>query len=254
MSTEHRRTCLVTGSASGIGAATAELLVADGWRVVGIDLVDHAPEGTEIVIGDAADPDLLTQAIGHATAGAHGLDGLVCAAGIPPGGAWDDAERWAQILRVDLTAAYEASRLAMPALTAARGSIVFIGSIAGAAEGSRAPGYAAAKAGLEGLARSLALVGGPGGVRVNVVAAGPIDTPFDPPAFPPDARPDVPLGRMGTPAEVARVVRFLLSDDASYVTGAAWRVDGGRTVLSPASAARQAIRDRPADGASRRGS
>ena len=77
---------------------------------------------------------------------------------------------------------------------------MLIGSIAGGAEGSsRSPAYAAAKAGLEGLGRSFAVIGGPVGVRVNVVAPGAVNTPFDPPAFPADARPDVPLGRMAAP-------------------------------------------------------
>ncbi len=74
-------------------------------------------------------------------------------------------------------------------------------------------------------------------MRVNVVAPGAIDTPFDPAAFPPDARPDVPLGRMGTADEVAAVVALLLSADGAYVSGATWRVDGGRTALSPTTAA-----------------
>lgn len=234
-------TCLITGVASGIGAATAELLVADGWRVVGIDLADDAPAGVDLFSGDAADPTVIGQALQFGLGDGARLTGLVCAAGRPPTGRWDDRSHWAEVIHVDLTAPYEALRLAMPALSASRGAAVLIGSIVGAAEGSsRSPAYAAAKAGLEGLARSFAVIGGPNGVRVNVVAPGPIDTPFDVAAFPADRRPDVPLGRMGTAAEVAGVVRYLLSAEATYVTGAVWRVDGGRSVLSPASAAHRA--------------
>lgn len=123
------------------------------------------------------------------------------------------------------------------ALAAAKGSAVLVGSIVGSVEGSvRSPAYAAAKAGLAGLSRSMALVGAPQGVRVNLVEPGPIDTGFDPPRFPPNDRPDVPLGRMGTADEVAGAIVYLLGPDATYVTGAVLRVDGGRTLAAPAGA------------------
>jgi NAD(P)-dependent dehydrogenase (short-subunit alcohol dehydrogenase family) len=115
-----------------------------------------------------------------------------------------------------------------------------VGSIVWPVEGSsRSPAYAAAKSGLEGLSRSLALIGARDGVRVNVVEPGAIDTPLDPPRFPPSDRPDVPLGRMGTADEVAAAICFLLDDDASYVTGSILRVDGGRSIATPAAAIRR---------------
>ena len=231
------RCAIVTGAASGIGAATVERLVADGWRVIGIDRVARAPEGSELLVGDAADASLVASALERC---GGRLDGLVCSAGIPPSGPWDSREHWDETLRVNLTAPYEALRSCLPALAAAKGSAVLVGSIVGAAEGSsRSPGYAAAKAGLEGLARSMAIIAAPHGVRVNVVAPGPIDTPFDERLMPADRRRDVPLGRMGRATEVAAVISFLLGTEASFVTGATWRVDGGRTVLSSADVLRK---------------
>lgn len=221
--------------------ATAARLHAEGWRVTTLSRRMRAPEGTQGMAGDAADPTDLARAVELAAGPDGRLDGLVCAAGLPPSGPWDDPAHWDEVMRVDLTAAWQASRLAWPALSAGQGAVVFVGSIVGSAEGSeRSPAYAAAKAGLEGLARSLALLGADAGIRVNVLAPGAIDTPFDVALFPPHARPDVPLGRMGTPEEVAAVAAFLLSSAASYVNGAVWRVDGGRTVLSPTSAASRA--------------
>lgn len=235
------RRALVTGASSGIGRAVAERLLAEGWRVTVLVRRAEAPVGADVVVGDIRDAADVTRAIERATAKHGCLDALVCAAGVPPSGPWDDPGHWADVIAVDLTAPFEAARLAWPALIAGKGSVVLVGSIVGAAEGSgRSPAYAAAKAGLEGLVRSLAVIGGPVGVRVNVVAPGAIDTPFDAPAFPASARPDVPLGRMGTAEEVAAVVGMLLAPDAAYVTGAVWRVDGGRTALSPTAAALRA--------------
>jgi NAD(P)-dependent dehydrogenase (short-subunit alcohol dehydrogenase family) len=234
--TDSPRTAIVTGAAAGIGRATASRLVAAGWRVVGIDRTDAAPDGVELVVGDCGETSVLEAALSHI---GGSLDAVVCSAGIPPTGPWESREHWDEVIRVDLTAAYEALRVCWPALVAGRGSAVLVGSIVGAVEGSlRSPAYAAAKAGLEGLARSMAVIGGPDGVRVNVVAPGAIATDFDERLLPADHRTDVPLGRMGTPEEVAAVIGFLAGADATYVTGEIWTVDGGRTVLSTADAAR----------------
>lgn len=225
------RRAIVTGAASGIGRATAERLARDGWLVVGIDLNESTSEGVAGVVGDASDPDVLDLALDHV---GGRLDGLVCAAGLPPNDVWDDDAAWVELLRVDLDGPYQQVRACMPALVVAGGSAVLVGSIVGSVEGSaRSPGYAAAKSGLEGLVRSLALIGAPHGVRANLVAPGAIDTPFDPPRFPANDRPDVPLGRMGAADEVAGAICYLLGPDASYVTGAVLRVDGGRSIAPP---------------------
>ena len=243
MSERDTRRCLITGGSSGIGFATAARLADEGWAVTSLSRRELAPSGVTPVAGDAASETDLGRALGEAAPDGR-LDGLVCSAGVPPSGPWDDPEHWEQVLRVDLTAAYQAVRLAWPALRAASGAVVLLGSIVGSGEGSsRSPAYAAAKAGIEGLGRSLALIGAREGVRVNVLAPGAFDTPFDEQLFPPAARPDIPLGRMGAPGEAAGIISFLLSDEASYVSGSVWRVDGGRTAFSPASSAGKAAPD-----------
>src|SRR4051812_13676234 len=98
-----QRTAIVTGAASGIGRATAERLVNDGWLVVGIDLSDDMPPSVQPIVGDAADAAVLRGALGHVNAR---LNALVCSAGIPPNDRWDDEDAWAELLRVDLTGPY----------------------------------------------------------------------------------------------------------------------------------------------------
>ena len=233
-----QRSAIVTGAAAGIGRAIAERLLAEDWRVVGIDRSEVSLHGAETFVGDAGDASVLREAVERC---GNTLDALVCSAGIPPSGPWKSRGHWDEVIAVDLSAPYEALRVCMPALIAARGSAVLVGSIVGAVEGSlRSPAYAAAKAGLEGLARSMAVIGAPDGVRVNVVAPGAIATDFDERLLPADHRTDVPLGRMGTADEVAAVIGFLIGPDASYVTGAVWTADGGRTALSGADSARVA--------------
>ena len=236
-----RRSAIVTGAAAGIGRATADLLVADGWHVVGIDRTGGTISGGDLLLGDAGDASVLADAVEHCDGR---VEALVCSAGIPPSGPWDSREHWDDVLAVDLTAPYEALRTCWPALVAGRGSVVLVGSIVGAVEGSlRSPAYAAAKAGIGGLARSFAVIGAPDGVRVNVVTPGAIATDFDERLLPADHRTDVPLGHKGTAAELAAVIGFQVGPATSYVTGAVWTVDGGRTILSGADATRVAPPD-----------
>jgi 3-oxoacyl-[acyl-carrier protein] reductase len=160
----------------------AERLLADGWDVTALVRRDVTPAGARVVVGDATDPAAITAALAAAAPDGH-LDALVCAAGVPPSGPWDAPDHWIETLAVDLTAPYDAARLAWPALAAAHGSVVMVGSIVGAHEGStRSPAYSAAKAGLEGLARSLAVIAGRMGSASR--GAGAIDTsltrPFRP--------------------------------------------------------------------------
>jgi 3-oxoacyl-[acyl-carrier protein] reductase len=230
---------IVTGAAHGIGRAIAERLADEGARVAGVD-VDTVRAGLAIR-GDVRDENALRRAFERVTAEWGGVDIVVANAAVQLTGSDDrahalDLEVWQETLDVNLTGAFLTAKHGARALLAAGGgSIVCIGSPAGAfgiARGLQA--YAASKAGLLGLVRTMAVDYAGDGIRVNAVYPGITETPMnqwwiDDPARRAEVLAPVPMGRAARADEIASVAAFLASDDASYVTGAVWTVDGGLT-------------------------
>lgn len=231
---------LVVGANSALARSVADQFAERGATVAGIGLDDQGAEHyRHFRIADCSDPAAAQTAVTGCCDALGGLTTLVLGAGamtVAPAADTTD-EQWRRAIGANLDTVFYPLRAALPRLGAGS-AVVVVGSVNGSLAAPWVPGYAAAKAGVEGLVRQVALDYGPRGVRVNAVAPG---TFSDDPST--DAA-GYPLGRVGRPAEIARAVVFLGTDESSFVTGTTLTVDGGLSIASPAAWLRPDLRSR----------
>lgn len=249
------KSIIVTGAGSGIGRASARLFAAEGGSVIAADKTDavhatvaaiHEDGGTATAIQmDAGSEEDVARTVSLAVGEYGGLDVIYANAGISGGmtGLFDSSvELWTEVLRVNLIGPFLAIKHGAPEIIKrGRGAIVCTASVAGIRSGAGGPAYSASKAGVVNLVMTAAQQLTGTGVRVNAVCPGLIETGMTRPVF--DYARDAgkmdrigrlnPLKRAGVPEEIARVAAFLASDDASYVNGQAWAVDGGLSSSHP---------------------
>lgn len=245
---------VISGGGTGIGAAAARRFAAEGARVVLLGRRRQPLEAVAAEVGglalpcDTSDGDQTAAAFARVVAEFGRVDTIVANAGghgLGTVGETSD-EAWEVSFRTNVSTAFVLARAALPALTEARGSIVVVSSLAGLFAGPGVAGYTVGKHALLGLTRSLARDYGRSGVRVNAVCPGWVRTPMADEEMDDFARQeglasredgyaivsrDVPLGRPAQPEEIASVIRFLASADASYITGATLVVDGGAHIV-----------------------
>ena len=239
---EHEGAVVVTGAASGIGLATALAVAATGRPVVAVDTAaeveELAGQGLHPERGDAADLEVLNGVVARAEQRFGAVTGAVAAAGITRAGTVDTMtlDVWNEVLRVNLSAVFLLAKATSDAFRrAGGGAFVAIASQVGMVGYPENVAYCAAKGAVINFIRAFAVDAGPHNIRANALCPGPIDTPMLRQGFDQTGEDlgvvtaRVPLGRIGTPREVADVAALLLSPSGAFVTGAVWAVDGGYT-------------------------
>ncbi len=249
MGTLDGQVVIITGAGSGIGRGIALLAAQEGAAamIAEIDAESAARSADEIRAAGGSSAFVETDVADAASVGAMvektlatfgRIDALVNNAGIDVEGETTafGTETWRRVLDINLGGAFLCSRACLPSMRKQGGAIVNIASVHALFGFSGAAAYDASKGGVVALTRSLAVENGPHRIRVNAICPGYIDTPLwekalaqfpDPPKMDRQTRQSHPLGRRGTPKDVAQAARFLISDEANWITGTTLVVDGG---------------------------
>ena len=241
----RERTVLITGGSRGIGAASVRAFAGAGYRVAfSYHSHEAAARALEEGLGgrarafraDVADPAQVRRLFEECRSAFGPAEILICSAGIAQQKLFTDLtdQDWQRMLDVDLSGAFYCCRQALPDMIRARwGRILLVSSMWGQTGGSCEVHYSAAKAGLIGLGKALAKEEGPSGVTVNILAPGVVDTDMMAGFSPEDKQAlaeETPVGRLGSPEEMARTLLFLAGEESGYITGQVLGQNGGLVI------------------------
>ncbi|MEO9894871.1 MAG: SDR family NAD(P)-dependent oxidoreductase [Paracoccaceae bacterium] len=233
------KTALVTGAARGIGLATTQLFLKEGWQVAMVDrdaaeleVAADSLSNVQTIVADVSDPAAVDSMIAKAAA-FGGIDALINNAGVADFGPIEDTsfERWRTVMETNLDGVFLTTQAATPHLKASKGAIVNIASISGLRASTLRVAYGTSKAAVIQMTKQQAAELGEYGVRANCICPGPVRTKLAMAVHSQDIieayHDAIPLNRYGSETEIAGPIVFLCSDSASYITGQVLAVDGG---------------------------